>query len=33
MRDGQLGVLCKDGFHLLDGQEDETGELVGLSRA
>lgn len=33
MRNGELGVVCKEGWHLLDGQEDENGELVGLSLA
>ena len=28
-----LYIRCRDGRHYLDGQEDEDGELVGLSRA
>lgn len=27
-----LYIRCRDGRHYLDGQEDEAGELVGLSR-
>lgn len=30
---GRLFVACRQGHHLLDGQEDDAGELVGLSRA
>ena len=33
--DGPSGlyVKCLEGTHLLDGQEDDNGQLVGLSRA
>ena len=35
VRDSPSGlyVKCRDGVHLLDGQEDERGNLVGLERA
>jgi hypothetical protein len=29
---GQLVVVCDDGDHFLDGQEDDDGYLVGLSK-
>jgi hypothetical protein len=30
---GRLFVQCREGHHLLDGQEDDNGELAGLVRA
>ena len=32
-KDGTLFLRCSDGTHLLDGQEDDNGILVGMSKA
>jgi len=31
--EGKLAIPCDSGYHLLDGQADESGELIGLIRA
>lgn len=31
--DSGLYVKCREGIHLLDGQEDEDGTLIGITRA
>jgi len=31
--DGELYIPCADGKHFLDGQADESGKLVGLTKS